>query len=113
MRKLLVCAVMLAVVVVFSAPTNPTALAQEKKGKETGKATKGGFGVIEIRQSEKDEKFRFFVLDAEGKTLAMSVGAGFVTEKDAMAAVDHLKEAISRAKVTMKKAAKDKKEKKK
>lgn len=69
------------------------------KDKAKDKAAKGA--VIEIGKG-KDDKFRFFVRDAEGKLLAMSGPTGFATEKDAEAAIEKLKEAVAKAKIVMK-----------
>ena len=82
------------------------ALAQDKKEvkdkvvkdkKDVTKPATGG--VIEISEG-KDEKFRFFVRDAEGKLLAMSGPGGFATAKDAQAAIETLKQVVAKAKVT-------------
>jgi hypothetical protein len=58
-------------------------------------------GVVEITKG-KDDKFRFFVRDGEGKLLAMSGPSGFESPKDAEAAVDHLREVLAKAKVHVK-----------
>ncbi len=103
MRTILAGIVLVAVVAATThiAPT-PTQ-AQEKKDK--GKPKKGG--TIEIALG-KDDKFRFFVRDSEGKLLALSGPGGFATEKDAHDAIDHLKEVLASAKITTKKPDKDK-----
>lgn len=108
MRKLFASVLMLAAVLAFrEAPTQP-AFAQKAdkvdKGDKKGKVQEG---VIEIAQG-KDDKFRFFVRDSEGKLLAMS-GRGFETVKDAQKEIDTLKDVIKTAKVSvLKKDAKDK-----
>ena len=90
-----------------------TAVAQAKKETKTGKDAKdvkdkkdakdkkdSKAGVIEITQG-KDEKYRFFVRDGEGKLLAMSGPGGFATMKEAEAAIDHLKDIVAKAKVNV------------
>jgi len=85
--------------------TTPTMAQATKKDKDKdskkGKDAKPA-GVIEIAEG-KDDKFRFFVRNSEGKLLAMSSPGGFATEKDAKEAIDDLKDVISSAKVTTKK----------
>jgi uncharacterized protein YegP (UPF0339 family) len=85
-----------------------TAVAQENK--DTKKAEPAGAAAIEIAEG-KDGKFRFFVRDAEGKVLAMSSPSGFATAKDAQAAVDQLKAAVAKAKVSVAKPETKTKEK--
>jgi hypothetical protein len=80
-----------------------------------GKKGKAATGVIEIGEG-KDGKFRFFVRDDEAKLVAMSSPGGFATVTDAKAAIEQLKEIVSKAKVVMlkkdsKEGKKDKKEK--
>src|SRR4051794_12288783 len=63
-----------------------------KKDDKTAKEKKDAkAGIIEITKG-KDDKFRFFVRDVEGKLLAMSGPGGFATPKDAEAAIDQLKD---------------------
>jgi hypothetical protein len=57
-------------------------------------------GVIEITKG-KDDKFRFFVRDGEGKLLAMSGPGGFATPKEAEEAIDRMKEVLAKAKVSV------------
>jgi hypothetical protein len=72
-------------------------------------ATAAGAGVIEIGEG-KDGKFRFFVRNDEGKLVAMSSPGGFATVDDAKAGIQHLKEIVKTAKVTMlKKKSKEEK----
>ena len=61
-------------------------------------------GIEPAIAAGKDEKFRFFVRDSEGKLLAMSGPGGFATEKDAKDAIETLKEVIASAKVSTKKS---------
>jgi uncharacterized protein YegP (UPF0339 family) len=70
-----------------------------KSGKDKNDAK--GAGVIEVTKG-KDDKYRFFVRDADGKLLAMSGPGGFATTKDAEAAIDTLKEVVAKAKVNVK-----------
>ena len=51
-----------------------------------------------------DSGFRFFVRAGDGTLLAMSSPGGFASAKDATKAIDELKEAITKAKVTTKKS---------
>ncbi len=71
------------------------AKASKDSGAKTAKA-----GVIEITKG-RDDKFRFFVRDGEGKLLAMSGPGGFATTKEAEEAIDRLKEVIAKAKVSV------------
>jgi uncharacterized protein YegP (UPF0339 family) len=104
MPKILAGVLMLAFVVGLSTVSSPPTQAQDKtKTKDKAKSAVKG-GIIEIAAG-KDDKFRFFVRDADGKLLAMSGPGGFATEEDAHAAIDHLKAVVSSAKVTTKKAA--------
>ena len=64
------------------------------------KDTKKVAPVIEIKVG-KDDKFRFFVRDDEGKMLAMSGPTGFDSEKEARGAVVSLKAVIAKAKVVV------------
>ena len=73
-----------------------------QKGDKVDKKGKVGEGTIEITQG-KDDKYRFFVRDGEGKLLAMSGPGGFETVKDAQKAVDTLKDVIRTAKVSISK----------
>jgi uncharacterized protein YegP (UPF0339 family) len=107
MRKMLICVGMIAVLAAFTAVnTTPTLAQATKKDKDKAKDARKA-GVIEVAEG-RDGKFRFFVRDSEGKLLAMSSPGGFATEKDAKEGIDALKEALSGAKVTTKKAEKDK-----
>src|SRR4051794_25053787 len=114
MRKLLGCLVAVALLAFVCSGTNPTVKAQDKKDKDTKKdkkdARKGGPGTVEIGEG-KDGKFRLTIRDAEGKFLAVS--APHTTEKEAREAIDELREALTKAKVVVKKAEKDKKDKEK
>lgn len=110
MRKLMFGVFMLAALVLAAGVSTDTVVAQGKdkdKAPAKDKAAKdkdkkdAKAGVIEITKG-KDDKFRFFVRDSEGKLLAMSGPGGFATPKDAEAAIDHLKEVIGKAKVVAK-----------
>jgi uncharacterized protein YegP (UPF0339 family) len=111
MRKLAVCALMLAFMVGLSQTSAPRLLAQPpKKDKDTKKDTKkskagSAAGTIEISEG-KDGKFRFTIRNAEGKFLALS--GAHASEKDAKAAVEELREVVADAKVTKKAKDKDK-----
>jgi uncharacterized protein YegP (UPF0339 family) len=100
----LLCIVLLAGLVVVNGVTDSAVLAQAAKKDKDAKKAKGG-PVIEIAEG-KDSKFRFFVRTADGTLLAMSSPGGFATEKEAAKAIDDLKEAISKARITVKKPAK-------
>jgi hypothetical protein len=88
--------------------SSDVAVAQAKKDDKAGKVKKDAgkakadtkAGVIEIAQG-KDDKFRFFVRDGDGKLLAMSGPGGFATAKDAEAAVEQLKAVVEKAKVSV------------
>ena len=112
MRKLMFGAFMLAAFVLAAGVSTDTVVAQgkdkdkapvkDKAAKDKDKDKKDAkAGIIEITKG-KDDKFRFFVRDSEGKLLAMSGPGGFATPKDAEAAIDHLKEVIGKAKVVAK-----------
>src|SRR5262245_24475938 len=88
MRTFLVSAVLF--VALFAGVRTPPATAQKPAAKEP---------VIEINEGAKDGRFRFVIRGADGKALAMSVGAGYATEKDCMKAVDDLKAVIGKAKI--------------
>src|SRR5262249_61799246 len=94
-----------ALLAIDCAETNAAALAQKEKDKST---KKGGPGTVEIGEG-KDGKFRLTIRDAEGKFLAVS--APHATEKEARAAIDELRDALTKAKVVVKKAEKEKEKK--
>ena len=109
MRKTLVGGfVLLAMIVTVGTAPPDVAVAQAKKDDKAGKAAKGKketadkAGVIEVTKG-KDDKYRFFVRDGDGKLLAMSGPGGFATVKDAEAAIDTLKEVVAKAKVNVEK----------
>src|SRR4051794_12979627 len=105
MRKLLGCVVAVALLAFVCVGTNPTVMAQKDKDAKKDKgAKKGGPGTVEIGEG-KDGKFRLTIRDAEGKFLAVS--APFATEKEARAGIDELREALTKAKVVVKKPEKD------
>jgi uncharacterized protein YegP (UPF0339 family) len=108
MHKTLFGALVLAALILAGGMNPDSVSAQAKKDDKAAKKddkakdkkdTKAG--VVEIAKG-KDDKFRFFVRDSEGKLLAMSGPGGFATPKDAEAAIDHLKEVVSKAKVVTK-----------
>jgi predicted aconitase len=110
MRRLLGIVATVALLAIVCAATNPTALAQKDKDKDKS-TKKSGPGTVEIGEG-KDGKFRLTIRDADGKFLALS--APHATEKEARAAIEELRDALNKAKVTVKKAEKtDKKEKEK
>jgi uncharacterized protein YegP (UPF0339 family) len=97
MRTFIVSAVLF--IALFPGVMTPPATAQ--KPAATGP-------VIEINESAKDGRFRFVIRGADGKALAMSVGAGYATDKDCMKALDTLKSVIGKAKIVKNAAKKDK-----
>ena len=107
MKKLLAA---LALVGLFSAGTF-TVIAQAPKKDDTKKPddTKkadpktAAKGSVVIKPDAKG-RFRISVKDEDGKTLLMSAGNGFETEKDAKAAIEEIKGIMSSAKVTVEKA---------
>lgn len=109
MRKTVFGGFLLAALILAVGVSPDAVVAQAKKddkaAKKDDKTTKdkkeAKAGVVEIAKG-KDDKFRFFVRDAEGKLLAMSGPGGFATTKEAQAAIDDLKEVISKAKVSVK-----------
>jgi hypothetical protein len=113
MRQTLFGGLLVAALVVAMgvAPDSVVAQGKEKdkvdkdKEKAKDKAAKGA--VIEIGKG-KDDKFRFFVRDHDGKLLAMSGPGGFASVKDAEAAIDKLREAVAKGKVVMKEDKDDK-----
>jgi uncharacterized protein YegP (UPF0339 family) len=60
-------------------------------------------GSVVIKPDAKG-RFRISVKDEDGKTLLMSAGNGFETEKDAKAAIEEIKGILAAAKVTVEKA---------
>ena len=107
MRKTLAGGFVLAAMILTVGTQPPeVAVAQAKKVDKAGKDTKAKKetapkgGVIEISKG-KDDKYRFFVRDGDGKLLAMSGPGGFATVKDAEAAIEQLKETIAKAKVNV------------
>ena len=110
MRKTLVGGILLfGLVVTAGVPSPDAAVAQAKKEDKAGKDAKAGkakketadkAGVIEVTKG-KDDKYRFFVRDADGKLLAMSGPGGFATVKDAEEAIAQLKETVAKAKVSV------------
>lgn len=105
MRKTVFGGFLLAALILAVGVSPDAVVAQAKKddkaAKKDDKSTKSKAGVVEIAKG-KDDKFRFFVRDAEGKLLAMSGPGGFATPKEAQEAIDDLKEVISKAKVSVK-----------
>ena len=105
MRRTLCGGIVLAALMILVGQPGSDAVAQAKKEK-TGKVEvkdkkeAKGSAVIEIKAG-KDDKFRFFVRNADGELLAMSGPGGFATAKEAEAAIAELKDAIAKAKVTV------------
>lgn len=101
MLKTIVGGLLVATLIVASGVSPDAVVAQAKKDdkaakKEAKKDSKAG--VIEIAKG-KDDKFRFFVRDGEGKLLAMSGPGGFATPKEAQEAIDDLKEVVAKVSV--------------
>lgn len=97
MRNFFVCVALCALMVV--GVMAPRASAQKAAPKEP---------VIEINEGVKDGKFRFKIVGADGKTLALSIGAGYPTEKACMKAVEDLKAIIGKARIVKNLAKKPK-----
>lgn len=99
MRKLL-CTVALAVFMVpFISSVESTAFGQKDKDKKPV----AGAATIEVREGEKDGKFRFFVYQNE-KLIASGPLSGFASEADARKAIENLKSALGSASIVVKKA---------
>jgi uncharacterized protein YegP (UPF0339 family) len=104
MRKTMLGGLVLAgLILAVGSPVPEAAVAQAKKDTKAAKDAKDAkdkrdakAGVIEITKG-KDDKYRFFVRDGEGKLVAMSGPGGFDTAKDAEAAIERLKEIIAKA----------------
>jgi uncharacterized protein YegP (UPF0339 family) len=111
MRSTMFGGFVLAALILFGGVNPDSVSAQAKKedkaAKKEDKKKDAKAGVIEIAKG-KDDKFRFFVRDSEGKLLAMSGPGGFASPKDAEEAIDHLKEVVGKAKVVAKDKDKDK-----
>jgi len=102
MRRTTFAALVLGTLIVAGGMSPDDVVAQAKKDDKAAKAKKDTkAGVIEIAKG-KDDKFRFFVRDSDGKLLAMSGPGGFATPKDAETAIDELKEVVAKAKVVHK-----------
>src|SRR5262245_27913512 len=109
MSKTTLGALVLGALIVAGGMNPDAVIAQAKKGdKATQKEDKTAkdrkdnkAGDIEIAKG-KDDKFRFFVRDSEGKLLAMSGPGGFATSKEAETAIAQLKEVVAKAKVVVK-----------
>jgi uncharacterized protein YegP (UPF0339 family) len=105
MRKLAVCALMLALMAGITGTSTSGLLAQPpKKDKDTKKDAKKGkggslAGTIEITEG-KDGKYRFNVRNADGKYLGGSGPTGYASEKEAEKAIEEFKEVVANAKVT-------------
>lgn len=83
----------------------PDPKADPKKPADPKTASKGALVV----KPDAKGKFRLYVRDGDGKTMLMSAGAGFDTEKEAKEAFDEVKKIVADGKVTTEKA--DEKEK--
>jgi uncharacterized protein YegP (UPF0339 family) len=102
MRRTMLGGLVLAgLILAVGNPVPEIAVAQAKKDTKAAKDAKdrrdAKAGVIEISKG-KDDKYRFFVRDGDGKLVAMSGPGGFETTKDAEAAIEHLKEVVAKAK---------------
>ena len=90
--RVVMFAVSVAAVLLLTRGTPPGAvLAQDVEKKAP---------VIEIGEG-KDGKFRFYVLDEEGKLLATSGPSGFGSATDAGQSIEHLRAVMKTAKVTL------------
>ena len=106
MRKVMFAGFALAMLLLARGTAPDAVVAQNTQKKPAATAATG---VIEIGEG-KDAKFRFFVRNDEGKLVAMSSPGGFATADDAKEGIQHLKEIVKTAKVTMlKKKSKDEK----
>lgn len=77
---------------------------EQKKPDDTKKPpTTAGKGSVVIKPDAKG-RFRLSVKNEDGKTLLMSAGNGFETEKEAREAIDEIKGILAGAKVTVEKA---------
>jgi hypothetical protein len=109
MGKTTLCGFLLAALILACGLRPDAVVAQAKKedkaAKKDDKQIKdkkdAKIGVIEITKG-KDDKFRFFVRDGDGKLLAMSSPGGFESPKEAEAAIDRLKQVVAKAKVSVK-----------
>lgn len=77
--------------------------AEEPKKDEPKKTTAAGKAAVVIKPDAKG-RYRLSVRNEDGKTLLMSAGNGFETEKEARDAVEVIKGILSSAKVTVEKA---------
>jgi uncharacterized protein YegP (UPF0339 family) len=82
-----------------SEKTKPAEKPAEKSGTKPA-AAKGSLVV----KPGKDDRFRIFIRNEDGKTIMMSSGNGFETEKEAKEAIDEIKAILKDAKVTTEKA---------
>lgn len=88
--------------------SGPVALANSQKAKAKTDDTKkppttAAKGSVVIKPDAKG-RFRLSVKNEDGKTLLMSAGNGFETEKEARDAIDEIKGILGGAKVTVEKA---------
>src|SRR5207247_1353208 len=88
-RTVVLTAAMAALALGLSAP------AQEKKGTKDAKADK--HGTVEVWEAK--DGYRFKILDADGKTVAMSA-KGYDKADDAKKALEFVKHTLNTAKVT-------------
>ena len=88
-RTVVLMAAMVTLAVGLSAP------AQEKKGSKDAKDTKAG--TVEVWEAK--DGYRFKVVDADGKTVAMSAKA-YDKADDAKKALEFVKHTLNTAKVT-------------
>ncbi len=113
MRKLVACALMLALMIGFTSMSSSPLFAQEKKTtkKDTKKDKPTETGTIEITEG-KDGKFRFNIRNADGKYLGGSGLVGYNSEKEVRAAIEEMKNILATAVIVKGKAkTKDSKDK--
>jgi uncharacterized protein YegP (UPF0339 family) len=92
-------------------PADPVKPADPKKPADPVKVDpKAVKGSVVLKPDAKG-RYRISVKGEDGKTLLMSAGNGFETEKDARAAVEEIKGILAGAKVTVEKADEKDKEK--
>jgi uncharacterized protein YegP (UPF0339 family) len=117
LKTMLVLGLFSAAAVGVAITGTPVASAQATKGadktkeKPTDKATKDdkkptastGKSAVVVKPG-KDDRFRIFIRNEDGKTIMMSSGNGFETEKEAKEAIDEIKAILKDAKVTSEKA---------
>lgn len=94
LRTLSLATLLTAMIICLIAISPSSATAQGTKKKGTKTTTAAVKGAIEIRK-DKAEKFRFVVLNEEGKTLAQCT-RGYETEADVKKAIADLKTLVAK-----------------